>query len=63
MTGILISMCTCGIITGVTEEILGSMGKTTEAKWIKVGGVSLTVSLGLGLVFKTISQLRKGLGV
>ena len=62
MTGILITMVSAGVITAVGEEILNAMGKGDIAKWIRVGGVSLTAGLGLGLVVKLINQTRAAFG-
>jgi hypothetical protein len=62
MTGILIGMLSAGIITAVGEDILNSIGHSEHAKWLKVGGVSLTASLGLGLIVKLISQTKKAFG-
>lgn len=58
MTGILVTMVSAGVITAVGEEVCNAMGKGDIAKWIKVGGVSLTAGLGIGLVIKLINQTK-----
>lgn len=62
MTGILISMLSCAVVTAVSEEICGAIGRLEYAKWIKAGGISLTAGLGLGCVIKLIGQTRKAFG-
>lgn len=59
MTSILITMVSAGVITAVGEEICASMGKTDIAKWIRVGGVSLTAGLGVGLIIKLVRQVTE----
>jgi len=57
MNSILITMVSAGVITAVGEEVCNSMGKGDIARWIKVGGVSLTAGLGVGLIIKLITQV------
>lgn len=59
MTGILITMVSAGVITAVGEEVCTVLGKPEIAKWIKVGGVSLTAGLGIGLVIKLVNQTKE----
>lgn len=62
MTGILMSMVSAGIITAVGEEVLNAMGRTDQAKWVRVGGASLTAGLGVGLVIKLVNQVKSAFG-
>lgn len=59
MTGILITMVSAGVITAIGEEVCNAMGKGDIARWIKVGGVSLTAGLGVGLVIKLVNQVTQ----
>jgi Na+-driven multidrug efflux pump len=61
-TGIIITMAGVGVFTAVSEIILNSLGKADAAQWVKVGGVSLNICLGLGLIktaLNTASSLLK----
>lgn len=62
MTSILITMVSAGVITAVGEEVCIAMNKGDIAKWIKVGGVSLTAGLAVGLVVTLISQVKDTFG-
>lgn len=62
MTGILITMISAGVITAVGEEVCSALGKPDIGKWIKVGGVSLTAGLGVGLVITLVNQVTEAFG-
>lgn len=56
MTGVLVTMVSAGVITAVGEEVCTILGKPEIGKWIKVGGVSLTAGLGIGLVVQLVNK-------
>lgn len=62
VSSVLITMVSAGMITAVSEEICNAMGKGDIARWIKVGGISLCISLALGLAIKAINQAKMAFG-
>lgn len=61
-TGILVTMISAGVITAVGEEVCTVMNKPEIAKWIKVGGVTLTAGLGIGLVIDLLNKVKSAFG-
>lgn len=58
MTNILITMISSGVITAIGDEVCSSLGRGDIAKWVRVGGISLTAGLGIGLVIKLVNQVK-----
>ena len=57
-TGIIVTMAGVGVFTAVSEIILNALGKNDTAQWVKVGGISLNVCLGVGLIKNALGSAR-----
>lgn len=62
-TGLLLTMVSCGVITAVGTKVCGILGETDIAQYVKVGGVSLTGIIAIGIVIQLISTVKKLFGV
>lgn len=57
-TGIIVTMCGVGVFTAVSEIILNALGKQDAGQWVKVGGISLNICLGLGLIKSALGTAK-----
>ena len=57
-TGIIVTMAGVGVFTAVSEIILNALGKNDTAQWVKVGGISLNVCLGIGLIKNALTAAK-----
>jgi len=57
-TGVLITMAGVGVFTAISEMVLNALNKPDAAQWVKVGGVSLNICLGVGLVKNALGAAR-----
>jgi hypothetical protein len=61
-TNLLLGMVSVAIVACVGEEICSSLGQITYAKWIKVAGTSLAISMGIGAAVTTIAKVKSAFG-
>ncbi len=60
--GLLMGMVGAAVVSSVGEEISMALGKGDYAKWIKVAGTSLAITMGIGAVVTTINTVKSVFG-